>query len=206
MYQRETEKHRQIMTAAAALFARQGYQKTSIDEIVREAGISKGLYYHYFENKKELYIHLYNSYADILSNTICERVALSETDFFERLKQVSHIRIDFAVSYPSLYRFLYSAYYEEHPDIAPLIKNKNEELLQNSYQSSASNIDWSKLKQGLSPDRAIELVTWVADGFAQKIATTKGVDNTEAYGQFAEYLDYLRTGMYESKGGQDVVF
>ena len=41
---KQTEKHVQIMTAAAALFAKYGYKKTSIDEIVSAAGISKGLF------------------------------------------------------------------------------------------------------------------------------------------------------------------
>ena len=36
-------------------------------EIVAEAGISKGLFYHYYENKKQLYLHIYDTYTAVLS-------------------------------------------------------------------------------------------------------------------------------------------
>lgn len=199
MGQNETEKHSQIMTAAAALFAKQGYKKTTVDEIVSGAGISKGLFYHYFKNKIELYIHLYNSYVDILSHNIREKVDITETDFFQRLRQITHIRIDFVIEYPNLWNFLYSAYYEEHPDIASLINKKNEKLLQESYASSAANIDWTKLKKGLSPDKAIEIITWVAEGFVRKIAASDPILNSELYYQFDEYIECLKTGMYENE-------
>lgn len=197
MIQKETEKHTQIMSAAAALFAKQGYKKTTVDEIVAGAGISKGLFYHYFENKRELYVYLYNSYVDILSRNIREKVDIEETDFIQRLKQIAHIRIDFISEYPSLWSFLYSAYGEIHPDIAPLIKEKNKELLQGSYTGSAANIDWSKLKKGLSPEKAIEIITWIAEGFVRKEAVNDLTSNFELYYQFDEYIEYLKSGMYE---------
>ena len=200
--QKETDKHNQIITAAAALFARQGYRKTTIDEIVVGAGISKGLFYHYFNNKKELYIYLYNSYADILSQSIREKVDTSETDLFVRLKQISHTRIDFVINYPNLFNFLYSAYYETHPDVAPLIKGKNEKLLQESYTSSAYNINWSRLRKGLSTDKAIEIITWVAEGFVRKIVAQETVMNKEAYLQFDEYIEYLKSGLYVNEEGE----
>ncbi len=43
-----------ILTAALELFAVKGYHGASIDEIARKSGISKGLAYHYFQNKKGL--------------------------------------------------------------------------------------------------------------------------------------------------------
>lgn len=195
MGQHETEKHKKIMTAAAALFSKQGYKKTTIDEIVAKAKISKGLFYHYFKNKEELYISLYNSYVDILSNRIRDKVDTTETDFFERLKQITRIRIDFITEHPNLWDFLYSAYYEEHPGIEPVIKAKNKTLLQASYTGSAVNIDWSKLRKGMSPDKAIEIITWIAEGFVRKIANGP-FSSSQHYYQFDEYIEYLKKGMY----------
>lgn len=197
MQQNETDKYNQIMLAAAIQFAKHGYRKTTIDEIVVEAGISKGLFYHYFTSKKEIYIHLYNLYVDILSKNIQEKVDIAETDFFQRLKQITHIRIDFITEYPNLWNFLYSAYYEEHPDIAPLIESKNKQLLQKSYNGSIANIDWSKLKTGVTPDKAIKIITWVAEGFVRNVAEQNATSNTELYYQFDEYMEYLKTGIYE---------
>lgn len=50
---REEKKHL-IMEVALQLFANEGYHTTSISEIAKKAGISKGLMYNYFESKEEL--------------------------------------------------------------------------------------------------------------------------------------------------------
>lgn len=196
MIKQETGKHNQLMVAAAALFSKQGYKKTTVDEIIVRARVSKGLFYHYYKNKKELYIHLYNTYVDIFSNDIRTKIDTSETDFFKRLLQVAHIRINFITEYPDLWDFLYSAYYEEHTDIAHLVKEKNGILLRESYISSAANIDWSKLRRSLTPDRAMEIVVWVAEGFARKVASSQ-IPLTELHFQFDEYVECLKSGMYE---------
>ena len=43
-----------LMDAAFLLIARQGYESTSIAQIAREAGVSKGLLYNYFLSKEDL--------------------------------------------------------------------------------------------------------------------------------------------------------
>lgn len=198
MIHEETEKHSQIMASAAALFARQGYKKTTVDEIVAIAGISKGLFYHYYANKKELYLSLYNTYLDILSTAIRKKVDISERDFFLRLRQITHIRMEFMEEYPNLWVFLYSAYREDHPDIEPAIREKNKLLLQDSDKGSAANIDWSKLKQGVTPEKAIEITTWIAEGFMRKAEENHALLHTELFREFDSYMDCLMTGMYES--------
>ncbi len=45
---------RNILNAGLKLFARKGYHGTSIADIAKEAGISKGLAYNYFKSKDEL--------------------------------------------------------------------------------------------------------------------------------------------------------
>jgi AcrR family transcriptional regulator len=43
-----------ILEAALTLFARQGFHNTSIEQIRKKAGVSKGLIYNYFEKKEDL--------------------------------------------------------------------------------------------------------------------------------------------------------
>ena len=49
------EKQDRIINAALQVFAVNGYRHASTDEIVRIAGISKGLLFHYFGSKLGLY-------------------------------------------------------------------------------------------------------------------------------------------------------
>jgi TetR/AcrR family transcriptional repressor of nem operon len=44
----------QILNAAARLIHVQGYQSTSLDDVLRESGVGKGNFYYYFKSKEEL--------------------------------------------------------------------------------------------------------------------------------------------------------
>jgi AcrR family transcriptional regulator len=50
------ERRRQILEAAAKVFARLGYAGTGTADIAREAGIGEPTIYRYFTNKRELYL------------------------------------------------------------------------------------------------------------------------------------------------------
>jgi len=52
------ERKQQLFDAAAQLFAEQGYASTRVVDIVDAAGVAKGLFYWYFENKEALFREL----------------------------------------------------------------------------------------------------------------------------------------------------
>ncbi|HEY8544664.1 MAG TPA: helix-turn-helix domain-containing protein [Acidimicrobiales bacterium] len=52
------ERKQQLFDAAAQLFAEQGYAQTRVVDIVDAAGVAKGLFYWYFENKEALFREL----------------------------------------------------------------------------------------------------------------------------------------------------
>lgn len=54
----------QLLDAAEAVFHRKGVAKTTLDEVAREAGMTRGAVYWHFANKSELFV------------AVCDRVAL----------------------------------------------------------------------------------------------------------------------------------
>ncbi|MGA7238079.1 MAG: TetR/AcrR family transcriptional regulator [Bryobacteraceae bacterium] len=50
------KKHTAILDAARAVFSRDGYAASSVEEVAAEAGIAKGTVYLYFSSKEELYL------------------------------------------------------------------------------------------------------------------------------------------------------
>jgi AcrR family transcriptional regulator len=52
--QKKRRTRKKILTAAYKLFARKGYEQTSVDMLAREAGIGKGTIYSYFKTKGEI--------------------------------------------------------------------------------------------------------------------------------------------------------
>ena len=47
----KAERRQQILTVARDVFARRGYHQSTIDDIVAEAGVARGTFYLYFEDK-----------------------------------------------------------------------------------------------------------------------------------------------------------
>lgn len=63
---------KKIVTAAWKLFYKQGYDDTTVDEIIKESGTSKGTFYHYFDGKDGLLSSLSylfdDKYEELLPN------------------------------------------------------------------------------------------------------------------------------------------
>jgi AcrR family transcriptional regulator len=83
------EKKKIIMDSALELFAENGYHATSISQIAKKAGISKGLAYNYFESKKEILDEIIQiGFDSIFSNFDPNRDGvLTEQEFVFFLKQ-----------------------------------------------------------------------------------------------------------------------
>jgi AcrR family transcriptional regulator len=50
------ERRKQLLDLALELFGNRPYDEISIDEIAKEAGVSKGLLYHYFPSKRAFFV------------------------------------------------------------------------------------------------------------------------------------------------------
>jgi len=65
------EKQQKIMNAARKEFTSMVYEDASINMIVKEAGISRGAFYCYFENKKDIYLYvMMNEVRSIVDNLV----------------------------------------------------------------------------------------------------------------------------------------
>ena len=74
-----------LVSEAAGLFARQGYEGTSIEAVLRASGASRGALYHHFIDKKALFeAALRHVHADAVQTTIA--AARESADGVEALK------------------------------------------------------------------------------------------------------------------------
>ena len=61
---------RQLVAAATALFAARGYEATSIEAVLEEAGVSRGALYHHFEDKRALFEAVLDTVESDLAATV----------------------------------------------------------------------------------------------------------------------------------------
>ena len=74
------ERRAGILDAALAVFSARGFHSSSIDDIAREAGISKALIYEHFESKQGLYADLLERNANELFERLASALAGVEVD------------------------------------------------------------------------------------------------------------------------------
>ncbi len=64
------QRRAQILTVATAVFAEKGYHDARIDDIVVRAGIARGTFYLYFEDKRAIFEHIVDGFLQRLDDAI----------------------------------------------------------------------------------------------------------------------------------------
>lgn len=71
------KREREILEAAAAVFAERGFRATRIDDVAARAGIGKGTVYEYFRSKEDLFMRLFHWYTTQAFASIAEETHTS---------------------------------------------------------------------------------------------------------------------------------
>lgn len=80
--QKKQKKETDLIQAAFRLFLIKGAENTSIDDIVKKAGVAKGTFYLYFKDKNELIDQIIiNSAGDIILKVYTEQIAKNYAQF-----------------------------------------------------------------------------------------------------------------------------
>ncbi|MBO4903891.1 MAG: TetR/AcrR family transcriptional regulator [Lachnospiraceae bacterium] len=189
------DKQDAIINAALRTFSIKGYKDASTDVIVKEAGISKGLLFHYFTSKQGLYDFICDYSTKYMILELTRAVKKSEKDCFEIMAQISQARVRVMRNYPFMHRFLRSIRNEDDPEALEVIGSNIAEM-ERTYRNIYDKIDSSKL---IVPDQLphiINIIEWVSDGFLEGKFKKDAPDPDEMYEEYSEYLTLLRTHFY----------
>ncbi|MDG4850077.1 TetR/AcrR family transcriptional regulator [Peribacillus frigoritolerans] len=92
-----------IRAAAMELFIKQGYYATSISDIAKQAGISKGLLYNYYKGKEELLSEMVEDRIKEVAEVMEEAFTLNTPR--EQLEHIINGAIDYIHQKPKVHRF-----------------------------------------------------------------------------------------------------
>lgn len=109
MAKQKTSTKRKIVSAAWKLFYEQGYDHTTVDQIIKESGTSKGTFYHYFNGKDGLLSSLSYLFDDKYEELLQEMEP--QMDSFEKLMYLNRELFDMIENQVSkeLLAYLYSS-------------------------------------------------------------------------------------------------
>ncbi|GAE30259.1 TetR/AcrR family transcriptional regulator [Halalkalibacter hemicellulosilyticus] len=86
-----------LINTARKQFTAQGYYKTSLEELVKEAGVTRGALYHHFTNKKNLFLTVFERIQSEMAKKV-ESEAATSTDVWEQLLNGCHAFILSAIN------------------------------------------------------------------------------------------------------------
>lgn len=119
------ERRAQLVRLGIDLFASRSYDDVSIDELAREAGISKGLLYHYFGTKRDFYIATVRE----ASRQLVELTATpDEMPPVERARAGLDAYLDYVEAHAASYAALMRGGVGADPEVAQIV-NETRDLL-----------------------------------------------------------------------------
>jgi AcrR family transcriptional regulator len=99
------ERKQQLLDCAARLFAERGYEETRIVDICQEAGVAKGLFYWYFENKETLFRELAGNIRRRLRHAQAEAMD-PNADPLVRIAQGAQVSVRFMAEHAQFFALL----------------------------------------------------------------------------------------------------
>lgn len=142
------EKQDRMINGAMKVFALNGFMRASTDDMVKEAGISKGLWFHYFENKIGLY-RFVTDYAVKYMNMELAAGVVPGTDYYQVIRKIEETKLAVRKFYPYIPLFLSSLEDETNPEALQEIRpylNAYEERIQKCRE----NLDYEQFTEAVN--------------------------------------------------------
>ncbi|MEH7074524.1 TetR/AcrR family transcriptional regulator [Neobacillus drentensis] len=199
----EKEKQDRIINAAIKEFADKGYDRASTNEIVKEAGISKGLLFHYFQNKKQLFLFIFDYCYELIIDEFYKKINLQETDFFMRMRQAIMVKVEMLAIYPDIFKFIQEVFLEESPEIKVEFDKKKAELTHINIEKAYEGIDFSKFREDVDLKKMIKMISWTFEKMSDealykaKLSPTHDIDYQKIQVEAEEYFEVMIKCFYK---------
>ncbi len=185
------EKQDRMINAALKIFAQRGYRHASTDDIVREAAISKGLLFHYFESKLGVYSFIYDYSVRYMILEFKTAVDPSEKDLFEVMKQIQRARMNAMRGYPYMQQFLNRSMSEDVSEALLSVEDKRC-ALEEAAEAIYSQVDYTALPAGIDGQKLRKMLDFTAKGLMSERFQDASFQPEMLYSEICGYLDMMK--------------
>ena len=191
------EKQEHIINAALHNFGKNGYKKASIAEIAEEAGISKSMVLYYFGSKKNLYLYLGELCRDLVVEEIGKHIDNGITDFFDKIKMATNLKVAMMKKHLSILSFLVSMYHETDKEVLGEIEKFKESGAGFRNRMVLEDADIAKFKDDVEPELLMKFLVWAGEGIAKdfEVSDINRIDSVKD--EFFACLDLMKKYFYK---------
>jgi AcrR family transcriptional regulator len=133
------QRKRLIKNSGIVEFSKKPYKEASTDDITKASGISKGLLFHYFGNKREFYLFCLEQ--ALLAITASKTPVRHADDFYEILFSIMDAKIALCLQFPNETRFANMAARETSTEVYESKKAMIKSFMLQAKESSKVSLD-----------------------------------------------------------------
>ena len=194
------EKKDRIINAGLEVFAAHEYKYASTDDMAAKAGISKGLLFYYFKNKREFYLYLLDYAKQLVANQVADRRFWEISDFFELMEYSARRKQEVLGRNPHWIDFSVRAFYTDGNEVAQPVADLTNQTMDGMIDLYFGNVDMTKFKPEVDPRDILNMALWLTDGYMHQRQTMgQPVELEPLMAEFRKWLALLRQVAYKEE-------
>ncbi len=155
--EKNIQSRRKILESALQEFGRQGYGQSSINTICSAGNISKGVMYHYFKDKDEVYLLCVRECFEELLACLRERLDSEREGAQNRMEAYFRVRMGFFEEHPLYQRIFSDAVMFPPAHLAEEIRKIRAEFNAYNWKTLGSLLDQLTLRPDVTRDEVMEI-------------------------------------------------
>lgn len=187
------EKQQAIINAGYRVFSQNSYKNSPMSEIASAAGISKSLLFHYFKNKKELYLFLWDKCAETTIEFLTRYGCYGQTELFESMERGMRAKMEIIRLYPDMGTFTIKAFYEKDKDICMAIQESYHKYFNLKAEKTRLNLDPSQFIPGLDVAMMYREMYWASEGYLWEMVQRGVMDIDQMEADFKKLLAFWKS-------------
>lgn len=187
------QRQQAILNAGYRVFSQNSYKNSPMQEIADAAGISKSLLFHYFHNKKELYLFLWDQCAEITIGHLTKHGCYGQTELFESMERGMRAKLELIRMYPDMARFTIKAFYEKDEDICAAVQQSYHRYFNLKADRTRLNLDPAQFAPGLDIAMMYREMYWASEGYLWEMSQRGNMDFEQMEKDFTRLMAFWKS-------------
>ncbi|USG66887.1 TetR/AcrR family transcriptional regulator [Brevibacillus ruminantium] len=194
---------KKLLEAALTEFAEKGYALGSTNQVVQRAGVSKGMLFHFFSNKKNLYLYIVDTCIDYFQRYLTDELQDDSSDLLQRVVDLSMAKMKLFIEEPLIYQLAVTTFIQCPAEVKEEIREREKQVHATYLALLIKGIDASAFREGITPVKAAEFLIAAVEALLQKQIRAheekedKGLETLQPFlEELSGYMEIVRHGVY----------
>lgn len=185
------------MRASLEGFGRHDYKGARTADIARRAGMSKGLLFFYFRDKRSLYLRTLDYLTDRTIELVVDEDFYAIDDFFDLMLYAGEQKVASLSRWPWALEFAVRAFYADHRDIRQAAAQWTNHQVDVMFDRFFKNVDFSRFRDDVDPREVLDMLIMLGDGYLhQRLSSREPIDLDALMDAYRRWCEILRGWAY----------